>query len=680
MQLTKYLSTRHFSIAAKLTIISLSFSLPIAVLFYYTVTTIEEPIQFATLELAGNEYQRPLERLLEHVGLHKLYARRLLVEGKQWEASVNAEEAKIEAAFKQLDHIDKRHGIILQFTAEGLEKRERLHARPENVKRKWDELRTTQATLKPEVSDIQHDRILSDVRDMITHAGDNSNLILDPDLDSYYLMDLTLLTLPQMQDRLTTMITEGVRMLQEGKQISAKDRVRLAELVVLLQRADFDRAVKSANDSLREDPLAYGVSPSLQPSLEPALQRFKNDTENFLKLVGALAQAEDAKVSLDDYVSAGLRAREASFLLWSVTIAELDKLLGIRIQHFKRVRIIALTLTALALVVSLFLVYVVSRSITVPIRRCVEGMQALAGRDLTHKLTLIGNGELGQMALAVNQAVDGVSEAVGAMRKNTSVLTNASEEMTTASQIMSANAEETSSQANVVASAAEEVSKSVQTVAMASEQMAAAIKEVTRQAQEAARVSVEGVKMAQNTNATVAKLGESSQSIGNVVKVITSIAEQTNLLALNATIEAARAGEFGKGFAVVANEVKELAKQTAQATEVIGQRIETIQAEIQAAVATIGQISTIINQINGTQNAIARAVEEQNLVTREIGRNLTEAAKGTSEIARNITGVAEAAHNTSEGAHKTERAAAELARMATLFKELVANFKSVDGR
>jgi len=188
-------------------------------------------------------------------------------------------------------------------------------------------------------------------------------------------------------------------------------------------------------------------------------------------------------------------------------------------------------------------------------------------------------------------------------------------------------------------------------------------------------VATSAVKVADKTNAIVAKLGESSAEIGNVVKVITSIAEQTNLLALNATIEAARAGEAGKGFAVVANEVKELAKQTARATEDISRKIEAIQDDTKGAVGAIAQIGTIINQINDLQNTIASAVEEQTATTGEISRNVTEAAKGSSEIAQNVTGVAQAARGTTEGASDTKKSADELSKMALDLQQLVGQFK-----
>ena len=181
--------------------------------------------------------------------------------------------------------------------------------------------------------------------------------------------------------------------------------------------------------------------------------------------------------------------------------------------------------------------------------------------------------------------------------------------------------------------------------------------------------------VAETTNLTIAKLGESSTEIGNVIKVITSIAEQTNLLALNATIEAARAGEAGKGFAVVAKEVKELAKETAKATEDISQKIETIQGDTRAAIEAIDEISTIINNVNDIQTTIATAVEEQTATTSEMSRGVSEAATGSSEIARNIAGVADAASNTTIGASDSQKAAAELARMAADLQALVGDFQ-----
>ena len=284
-------------------------------------------------------------------------------------------------------------------------------------------------------------------------------------------------------------------------------------------------------------------------------------------------------------------------------------------------------------------------------------------------------GDFRKVVEGVDNTLDAVIAPLKAAAETATALASSSDELSAVSAQMSSNAEETSSQANVVSAASEQVSKNIQTVATATEEMSASIKEIAKSATEAAKIATSAVRTAESTNATVGKLGESSAEIGQVIKVITSIAQQTNLLALNATIEAARAGEAGKGFAVVANEVKELAKETAKATEDISRKIEAIQGDTKGAVEAIGQITTIINQLNDISNTIASAVEEQTATTNEITRNVSEAAKGSSQIVENIVSVATAAKSTTEGATNTQTAAQELARMAAELQRVVGQFR-----
>jgi len=310
-----------------------------------------------------------------------------------------------------------------------------------------------------------------------------------------------------------------------------------------------------------------------------------------------------------------------------------------------------------------------------PLREVGETIGRLAGGDLTAKIKNRYSGDFEVLGEAANKLSTQVHAAILQIADTTNSLVSAAEELTGTSQQMSANAEETSSQANVVTAASDEVNKNLQTVATATEEMSVSIRDIAKNAADAAKVSNSAVAVAQKTNQTVTKLGQSSAEIGEVIKVITSIAQQTNLLALNATIEAARAGEAGKGFAVVANEVKELAKETAKATEDISRKIETIQTDTKESVEAIATIGGIINQINDISATIASAVEEQNATTNEMTRNVSDAARGSQEITKNIAGVADAAQSTSHGAADSEKAAQELAKMSNALKELTGKFR-----
>ncbi len=260
---------------------------------------------------------------------------------------------------------------------------------------------------------------------------------------------------------------------------------------------------------------------------------------------------------------------------------------------------------------------------------------------------------------------------INTLEETANQLAAAAEELSVTAVQLSKNSDLTSSQSNTAAANTEEVSKGVQAVSANTEEMAASIKEISRNSAEAANISKDTLKKTQSTNTTITQLGTSSQEIGNVIKVISSIAQQTNLLALNATIEAARAGDAGKGFAVVANEVKELAKQTAKATEDITNRIGSIQKDTQGAVDAIGGISHFIEKLNSISMAIAASIEEQTATTNEVSRVVKESNKGVEGIAEVVRSVATAAKQSSAGASQTLDAANSLAQLAEKLKNLV---------
>ncbi len=254
------------------------------------------------------------------------------------------------------------------------------------------------------------------------------------------------------------------------------------------------------------------------------------------------------------------------------------------------------------------------------------------------------------------------------------VVTSSATEMQASSKSLSDMADNTARQSQVVAAASEEATRNVETVSSAAEELSASISEIARHVQDQSQMTSQAVTEADSTNATIKELGTASSEIGQVVKVITSIAQQTNLLALNATIEAARAGEAGKGFAVVANEVKELARQTARATEEISEKINAIQGSTGVAVTAIGSIGESIRKINEISTTIASAVEEQTAATNEISRNVAEAARGTAEVTNNISGVSQAATDSGTASNDMLAASQGLTQESVKLDEAATSF------
>lgn len=468
------------------------------------------------------------------------------------------------------------------------------------------------------------------------------------------------------------------------------DQMNMAPLVAVtahkttpLVTTTFSQAF-AARDLLTSE-LHIAVSLSTTPALTTQLNRIQRDLNgynvfaqqvyhetlagNYVK--AATIQTLGNLVPSNDIMPAMVSADQISTKLADNAIASM-----VSKQSLNVMLVLGQALLSTILLAILYLGY--RKIIMKPLHELSETLQGLSSGDgdLSVSLDESRNDEIGDIARYFNRFRDKISTIVQNVSSSVTSIGDQVTGLKDVSNAIGASAEQTSTQSAIVTTLTENVTASVGSVSAATEEMRVSIQEIARNASQAAEVAAGAVKIASSTSTTVERLGQSSLEIGEVIKTITQIAEQTNLLALNATIEAARAGEAGKGFAVVASEVKELAKDTAHATEDIARKIEAIQSDTRAAVDAISEISSVIAHINDLESAIASAVEEQSATTNEIGRIAQEAARGSSEIAETVPEVSRAAAETARGAVSASMAANELETVLEMLVKVTSQFKS----
>jgi methyl-accepting chemotaxis protein len=521
--------------------------------------------------------------------------------------------------------------------------------------------------------------------------------------------------LTQINDQVTRLATNSIPKIEAAMNANrAMDNVFISAAgMALAKNPEGKNGFKQELENSRED---FNKQGEAMENLETG-EEGRAVIENFKKTV---ADSKDATNRIIDLSLAG-KESEAGALYQtevrkhaksmdsagSAVVEYNNKYVASGSENTRKTIRISQTIFILLSVVSVFLCVLIgimiTKSIVRPLSLGVNFADSMARGDLTQNLGVKQNDEVGLLARSLNTMAMNLKEKIREIGMSSSTLSASSEELSAVSTQLASNAQEMTDQSTAVAAAteqaisnvnnisasAEEMSTGISTVATAIEEMSSSLNEVAKNCQKESQIATNANNQAKSTRDLMERLGGSSKEIGKVIDMINDIADQTNLLALNATIEAASAGEAGKGFAVVANEVKELAKQTAQATEQISRQIEEMQTSTGSAVTAIEGITKIIEQINEISHTIVSAVEEQtttineiaksvggaSLAATEIARNVGESAKGLSEVSSNIQGMNRASTETAGGMQNIRQSSQDLAKLAAGLQKIVGQFK-----
>ena len=491
--------------------------------------------------------------------------------------------------------------------------------------------------------------------DLLRTVGDRSKLILDPDLDSFYVMDALIVQLP--------------RALSASAGSAGAAEPDMVKRVA--QRAVGADSITAAVMALTGD-LGTAAGSTSQSGLGQAVAVQLASSKAFVALAASLRSHLD-RPAVDELSLRGAALRSGTSMAGPLA-DQLDGLLRARSSQLTSHRNRILALTAIGLLLALWFAAAVISCTRRDVGLTLAAATAIEHGDLTEHPLPGGDDEFGDIGRALRPARARLQQLLQTVGHNTTLLAGTSAVLVEAAAQLHTAASDSASQAQTAAGTAVQVSGGVEAISASTVQMTAAVQEISTSANGAAHVADGALTVANEATDSVAALGQSSTEISTVLALIGSIAQQTNLLALNATIEAARAGEYGKGFAVVAEEVKNLAQQTAQATDDVATKLTAVHTDVSGATEALARMHAITGRISDHSTTIAAAVEQQTASTAEMNRSLAEAAEGAREIARSVTAVAAAAVRTTAGAADTAQAATDVSRVSSELKQALLPF------
>lgn len=670
----------------KFIFISCLFGFSILVSGYFMINAQNYSIKFVKTELKGIQYEKPLRRLMENLSKHQLALQQYLKSGGE-KTDLLSLQSEINANFKTLHMVEDELETSFIVPTGNFQLNESSQRAPEDLEHKWRELASQSFDMKGEQVEKTYQSLTSDIKTLMLKVGERANMVFDPEIDSSYLIQSTLINMPEAEAFIPQITAKGV-MAIESKSLSPQERDMLLALITLLKSNTAD--AKDDIEKIFDYEKTTKQSTETQNKIKDPFRLYLVAVNEFVDYIDkSLINAKELPNSSEELYSLNNKTLQANFAYWDAATDELQNLLRDRLNNFIFQQRVSVLITILSAFAGFFIGFLTMRHISQPLENLFNAARELAAGDLSVRVPIAYKDEVGHVGVAFNQMAESFQELIGQLQwtgiqlttSTTEIAATAKQQETTIVE-QEATTKEIAATAREISTTAKDFAKTMNEVSSTAEQTSALASSGKAGLQRMETIMHQMVDAAGNIASKLSVLNEKAGSITSIITTIAKVADQTNLLSLNAAIEAEKAGEYGRSFAVIAREIRRLADQTANATLDIEKMVNEMVSAVSAGVMGVDKFSEEINtgvkqvtQVGEQLSKIIEQVQQQTSSFESVNQGMQAQSLGAEQINESINQLSEAAQQTTESIRQFHNAIEQLNNAAQEMQNAVSKIK-----